>query len=572
MTAEKVNAKHNDVLAEKSTAEQSEFDMVAHLTREGLFKPESRMEKFIPGGYSPSRCIKLKGKSMSYAILMLAGTAIMFFGFDASCMSQVNTNDDYLRLMKASSGSSRDAAAIGGLVSLWFLGFLFGAVFTGYLADRVGRLKTIAIGCYWAILGAALQSSAQNFAWMSFGRILGGVGCGHLNTIVPIWTSEIADPHLRGAFVSFEFALAIVGQIIVYWTEYACTKSRSLSFSWRFPLGLQIIFLLFILVCCPFFPESPRHLVQTGHVDSAREVLERCRLHPDAEKIEDEINEILDSIALEKGAHHTFYSMLFIKDKQNTRRRIILGAGVQIMQKFTGIDFVVTYAPELFTLAGFSGDKSIVLAGCNFIGYFFSLLLAMYLSDHVGRRRLMLGGCLAMGILLLIGGILAHEVEALSDTNPAKTAQYAAGVATILYCYTFAYGSTWLTTCWVYPVEVFPLSCRAKGTALATVAFSIAGGVINEIIPYLTSAIGFWTLILFSLVNFVMLIPVYLFYVETARRHLEHLDILFSTSSPFVWKAEKEFEELLAQREATGIAPLSISKDAEPELEKEIAK
>jgi hypothetical protein len=61
-----------------------------------------------------------------YAILSLAGCAIMFFGYDASVMSLVNTNTNYLHLMGAASGSKRDSAAIGGLVSLWFGGFAMG--------------------------------------------------------------------------------------------------------------------------------------------------------------------------------------------------------------------------------------------------------------------------------------------------------------------------------------------------------------------------------------------------------------------------------------------------------------
>jgi hypothetical protein len=72
-------------------------------------------------------------------------------------------------------------------------------------------LKTVEIGSIWGLLGAALQASAQNFTWMAFAGIIGGVGCGHLNTIVPIWTSELADPNLRGAFVAVEFTLALAG-------------------------------------------------------------------------------------------------------------------------------------------------------------------------------------------------------------------------------------------------------------------------------------------------------------------------------------------------------------------------
>jgi len=91
---------------------------------------------------------------------------------------------------------------------------------------------------------------------------------------------------------------------------------------------------------------------------------------------------------------------------------------------------------------------------------------------------------------------------------------------------------------------VFPLATRAKGTALATVAFSLAGGLINEIVPYLIAAIGFYVFVLFALLNFLILIPVYLFYIETANRDLEDMDLLFSSDSVLAWRAEKEFAGL----------------------------
>lgn len=88
---------------------------------------------------------------------------------------------------------------------------LSGALLVGSLADRIGRLKSLQVGAIWAILGCALMTSAQNFTWMAFARIISGIGCGHLNTIVPIWTSELADSKARGAFVAVEFTLALTG-------------------------------------------------------------------------------------------------------------------------------------------------------------------------------------------------------------------------------------------------------------------------------------------------------------------------------------------------------------------------
>ncbi|KAL1961541.1 hypothetical protein VTN77DRAFT_1628 [Rasamsonia byssochlamydoides] len=509
-----------------------------------IFRPESAFAKYIPGGYSPSRCLRLRGRAMTYAIFAFAGCAITFFGYDTAVMSQVNNNPDYQLRMGVASGSARDAAAIGGLVSLWFGGFAIGALLVGYTADAIGRLKTVQIGCIWGILGAALLASAQNIAWLAFARVISGIGCGYLNTTVPVWTSELADPHLRGAFVAVQFTLAMTGSAIVYWMEFACVKTRSESFAWRFPLGFQIIFLLIILAAAPFYPESPRYLAKTGNLREARAVLERCRVDASTEPIDREMEEILFAIKAEASSTSaSFYSMLFQKDKLHTRRRVLLGAGVQIMQKCTGIDFISVYAPNMFALSGFTGDKPALLAGGNWFGYIASLALSIYLCDHVGRRKMMLIGCSLMGIVLIVGGVLSHETLANTASNPAKASSYGAGVAAILYIYTFIYGSTWLTTCWVYPTEVFPLASRSKGAALATIAFSLAGGTINEIIPYLIDAIGFWVFILFALVNLAMLVPISLFYVETANRHLEQLDILFSSKSCLAWKAEREFRE-----------------------------
>ena len=196
----------------------------------------------------------------------------------------------------------------------------------------------------------------------------------------------------------------------------------------------------------------------------------------------------------------------------------------------------------MFTLSGFTGDKPALLAGGNLISYMASLALAIWLSDRFGRRKLMLWGSSLMGIVLIIGAILSREVLVNTSANPEKTSRLGAGVAAVLFVYTALYGSTWLTTCWyvnidinsvsslltyyrVYPTEVFPLATRAKGTALATVAFSIAGGTINEIIPYLINAVGFWTFVIFALTNFAILVPIYLFYI--GKSSLSSLGLIY---------------------------------------------
>ena len=91
------------------------------------------------------------------------------------------------------------------VVSVYYGGTLIGALIAGSLADRAGRIKAITFGCLWAILGAALQASAMNIAWMCIGRVICGVGVGAIDCVVPVWSAEVSSHSARGAFLAIEF-------------------------------------------------------------------------------------------------------------------------------------------------------------------------------------------------------------------------------------------------------------------------------------------------------------------------------------------------------------------------------
>jgi MFS family permease len=60
----------------------------------------------------------------------------------------------------------------GGIVSVYYLGTLVGALAGGCVGEKVGRIKTISLGAAWGVFGASLQCSAQNHIWMIFGKFL----------------------------------------------------------------------------------------------------------------------------------------------------------------------------------------------------------------------------------------------------------------------------------------------------------------------------------------------------------------------------------------------------------------
>ena len=89
----------------------------------------------------------------------------------------------------------------------------------GWFGDKYGRIKTIALGAGWAVIGASLQCSAMNSNWMICARLINGFGTGILNAIVPVWATETAEHKSRGQFVAIEFTLNIFGVVVAYWLE-----------------------------------------------------------------------------------------------------------------------------------------------------------------------------------------------------------------------------------------------------------------------------------------------------------------------------------------------------------------
>jgi MFS family permease len=66
--------------------------------------------------------------------------------------------------------------------------------------DSLGRRKTIMLGAFINLVGAILQSAAQNLAMILVGRIMAGWAVGVLSMSVPIYQSECAHPKTRGMF------------------------------------------------------------------------------------------------------------------------------------------------------------------------------------------------------------------------------------------------------------------------------------------------------------------------------------------------------------------------------------
>lgn len=244
----------------------------------------------------------------------------------------------------------------GGIVSVYYLGTLVGCFMGGYVSDRFGRINSLASGAAWGIIGAVLQCTAMNPAWMIVSRLINGIGTGILNATVPVYGSELADYESRGMFIAMEFTLNIVGVVVAYWLGFGLSyiDNGTSEFQWRFPIAFQIVMLLLLITGCWFFPESPRWLCMVGRQDEAIYVLKRLRGSENERAAELEMREIQTAVELEAESEEniTYYHMLFGVGQGDLHiaRRVQLVIWLQILQCWSGIAGVTMYAPSKLSL------------------------------------------------------------------------------------------------------------------------------------------------------------------------------------------------------------------------------
>lgn len=115
----------------------------------------------------------------------------------------------------------------------------------------------------------------------------------------------------------------VLGFVISNFITLGCSAITTEA-QWRFPLGVQQIFVVIILVMVYILPESPRWLLAHGHEEEAKHVLLMLNDHD----INEEFQEIKTSIQTEQAAQVSWVEMV---RGGLTTRRVLLGMMLQLV-------------------------------------------------------------------------------------------------------------------------------------------------------------------------------------------------------------------------------------------------
>lgn len=180
------------------------------------------------------------------------------------------------------------------------------------------------------------------------GRFICGLGIGILVTVCPMYLSEMASAQRRGWLVGHHAIFLVFGYMLAGWVGFACYYAESTipAFGWRFPLALQCLPALVLLLGSPWLPRSPRWLISKGKFDEAELVLQRLRQTPDDPDnlvAKEEFYQTKEQIKLEAeklAAYGSVWKAVFTKSSY--RKRMIIGFLTQWGAEFGGPLIIVS--------------------------------------------------------------------------------------------------------------------------------------------------------------------------------------------------------------------------------------
>jgi MFS transporter, SP family, arabinose:H+ symporter len=411
------------------------------------------------------------------------------------------------------------SGSIGGIVeefelNAWQEGFavsnliiacILGAVITGPLTDRYGRKKMLIVAGFLFTVSAILSGLPQNYTQLIVARCIGGFGVGIASVLSPIYIAELAPARVRGALVAVNQLAIVVGILMTYISNWMLVDIGVNSWRWMFEV--EAVPALFFTIALFFIPESPRWLAKNKQDDQARNVFRKIGGEDYAVKEMELVRHALDK---EAGG---------IQELLNPKMRLVLIVGfiIAIFSNFTGINVIIYYGTEIFSMAGFvekaSSFKAQMIIGLTNLIFTF---VGMALIDRAGRRILHVVAYALMTVSMLALGLMFG----MKDINPVFMV-----IPVMTYVASFSTGVG--VVIWVYLSEMFPNKIRGAAMGFATMLVWVANFAVTQFFPILRDLMGGNVFFLFTAASFAAFLFTMTMMKETKGLQLEEIEKVF---------------------------------------------
>ncbi|RJE26338.1 transporter [Aspergillus sclerotialis] len=503
----------------------------------------------------------------AYLMCAFAAFGGIFFGYDSGYINGVMAMDYFIETFEGLDPVTTPPEDFvipswkkSLITSILSAGTFFGALIAGDLADWFGRRTTIITGCGVFIVGVVLQTASTGLGLIVAGRLIAGFGVGFVSAIIILYMSEIAPRKVRGAIVSgYQFCIT-VGLMLASCVDYG-TENRTDSGSYRIPIALQMLWALILAVGLFLLPESPRYFVKKGRLEKAAAVLSRVRGQPvDSEYIRQELAEIVANNEYElqvtpQGGYFNSWFNCFrgnLFSPNSNVRRTVLGTSLQMMQQWTGVNFVFYFGTTFFKTLGTIDDPFLISMITTIVNVF-STPVSFWAIERVGRRPLLLWGALGM--------VICQFIVAIVGVTDGQNPKAVSAMISFICIYIFFFASTWGPGAWVVIGEIFPLPIRSRGVALSTASNWLWNCIIAVITPYMVDKergnLGAKVFFIWGSLCACCFVYTYFLIPETKGLTLEQVDKMMEETTPRTsskWKPHTTFaaEMGLTEKAAEG--------------------
>ncbi|MER6578927.1 MFS transporter [Nonomuraea sp. NPDC001023] len=408
----------------------------------------------------PARMDRLPWAPFHTRLVIALGVAWVLDGLEITIASNVGA------FLQRPDTLGFTSAEVGLSATVYLIGQVAGALYFGWLSDRLGRRKLfiLTLGIYLVASGlTALSWDLWSFLVL---RLVAGAGIGGEYAAVNSAIDEMIPSHYRG-----HVDLAING---TYWLGSLLATSATFlllhpggpldpDLAWRLGFAVGPVIGLAIWGLRRHLPESPRWLMTHGREEEAEQVV--ARIEREVER-EDRVR--LEPVPQEQALeivpeHHAPLSQVAKTLFRTYPERSVLGATLMICQSFLYNAVFFTYSLVLTHFygvpAGSVPQYMFAFAAGNLLG---PLLLGR-LFDTVGRRQMISATYITSGLLLAVTGWLFKEGLLTAVTQ------------TVLWSVIFFIASAAASSAYLTVSEIFPIELRAQAIAIFFALGQVAG-------------------------------------------------------------------------------------------------
>ncbi|KAM5547781.1 putative plastidic glucose transporter 2 [Rosa sericea] len=376
---------------------------------------------------------------LSLPHVLVATISSFLFGYHLGVVNEP------LESISADLGFKGNTLAEGLVVSTCLGGAFLGSLFSGWIADGVGRRRAFQLCALPMIIGAVMSATAKTLAGMLIGRLFVGTGMGLGPPVASLYVTEVSPSFVRGTYGSFiqiATCLGLMGALLVG------IPVKEIAGWWRVCFWVSTIPAAILALAMVFCVESPHWLHKQGRTYEAEAAFEKLLGGSHVKTAMVQLNKVdggdeTDAVSLSE----LFYGRHF--------RVVFIGSTLFALQQLSGINAVFYFSSTVFKSAGVpSGLANAFIGIANISGS----VVAMALMDKVGRKVLLLWSFFGMAMAMAV------QVVAASSYSSGSVSLYLSVGGMLMFVLTFALGAG--------PVpglllpEIFPGRIRAKAMAV----------------------------------------------------------------------------------------------------------